>query len=398
MSQELTLDLDLDLTPPSEITGIKAADSSIGKDWALYLGDSCQVIQSIPDCSVDMSIHSPPFANLYIYSDSEADMGNCETTEEFLEHYKFLIREMLRIHVVGRVACVHCKDLPKYANRDDTAGLIDFPGQIVRAYEECGWSYHSRVTIWKCPVLERERTNNNGLLHKTAERDRSQLRQGMADFLLVFRKAPVGTLMSVKPVVGCEKDHEGRIIREGFIEPYVGELSPRKNDLHPSRFARKNNASEYSIDIWRRYADPAWFDLADPMHAAVTQLLPTLKPDQRELFERIVSELVGEKDSHHWVWWDIKQADVLNGKSTKSDQDEKHICPLQVDLIRRSVQIWSNPSEVIFTPFAGIGSELYGALLEDRRAVGIELKKSYFNTAITNCRVAEEKKRQRRLF
>ena len=370
MSTSIDLDLDqfdIDLNatvyPPSSresstmgegIKGIKAEQSTVGRDWALYLGDSCEVIQSIPDCSIDMSIHSPPFSSLYIYSDSEADMGNCKSNEEFIEHYEFLIREMLRIHVVGRVACVHCKDLPKYANRDDTAGLIDFPGMLIRAYENCGWSFHSRVTVWKCPVTERERTNNNGLLHKTACRDRSQLRQGMADYLLVFRKPPIGTLMSAKPVVGQKKDHESTIIRQGFIEPYVGELSPRKNGQHPSPFARKNNATDLSIDIWRRYAEPVWFD--------------------------------------------VDQTDVLNYEAATTEKDEKHICPLQVDLIRRSVQIWSNPEDVVFTPFAGIGSELYGSLLEGRRAVGIELKQSYFETAIRNCRIADEKRRQRRLF
>jgi len=409
------LDLDIDDLDAGDITepvsGIIAADSAYGPSWAMYRGDCCEVIQTIPDSSIDMSIHSPPFANLYIYSDSEADMGNCQTLDEFFEHYKFLIKEMNRVTVPGRLAVVHCKDLPKYANRDDTAGLIDFPGRIVEAYcgteaaeidtalrrierriykamkagdgsraarlqdsysklkldlqdfppeDDCGWSFHSRVTIWKCPVTERERTNNNGLLHKTATRDRSQLRQGMADYLLVFRKPPLGTLMSDKPVCGEERTAptfefpEGQLLRQGFIEPYIGDVSPRENNLHPSPFARKGNATDLSIDIWRRYAEP--------------------------------------------VWWDIDQTDVLNFKIARSDQDEKHICPLQLDLIRRAVSIWSNPDDVILSPFAGIGSEGYGSVIEGRRFVGIELKEGYFDVAQSNLKIADEKMAQKRLF
>lgn len=339
---------------------VKCEQAEHGQSWAIYQGDCCELIRDIPDASVDMSIHSPPFSNLYIYSDSDADMGNCANNAEFFEHYKYLIGELRRATVPGRVAAVHCKELPKYANRDDTAGLIDFPGMIITAYEACGWSFHSRVTIWKCPVTERERTNNNGLLHKTACRDRSQLRQGMADYLLVFRNPPEASLMSDKPVIGQERtapsiEHpDGELIRQGFIEPYVGSLSPRRNDLHPSPFARKNNATDLSIDIWRRYAEP--------------------------------------------VWWDIDQTDVLNFRVGRDSQDERHICPLQLDLIQRAVSIWSNPGDVVLSPFAGVGSEGYGSLLQGRKFIGFELKASYFETAIGNLKAADEKMKQGRLF
>lgn len=312
-----------------------------GDAWSLYQGDSCEVIRDFPDGSIDFCIHSPPFSNLYIYSDSDADMGNCADDAEFIEHYKFLIGELYRVMVSGRLVAVHCKDLPKYANRDDTAGLKDFPGDIIRAFEACGFSYHSRITIWKCPVTERERTNNNGLLHKTVLRDRSQLRQGMADYLLLFRKPPVGTLMSEKPV-GTD---------QGF-EYYVGpnELDPRHSSDHPSPYARKSRSQNPSIDIWRRYAEP--------------------------------------------VWWDIDQTDVLNYRLGRASEQERHICPLQLCLIERAVQIWSNPGDVVLTPFAGIGSELVGALRQNRRAVGIELKDSYFDRAVIEIRAAEEQLRQ----
>jgi DNA modification methylase len=327
-----------------------------GENWHLYNGDSCEVLKSIPDNSIDFGIHSPPFSNLYIYSDSEADLGNSANDEEFIEHYKFIIREMYRATVPGRLCAVHCKDLPKYANRDDTAGLKDFPGDIIRAFESCGWSYHSNVTIWKCPVVERERTNNNGLLHKTVKRDRSQIRQGMCDFLKVFRKPPQGTLMSDKPIIGKPRERVGddgatEYIATGFTE-YVGdpEIDPRYTDEHPSPYARKRSIGESpdtpSINIWRRYAEG--------------------------------------------VWWDICQTDVLNNwKQARSEKDERHICPLQLGLIERAVELWSMPGEVVFSPFAGIGSEGVGSLRRKRKFLGIELKPEYFNQACRNLKQAE---------
>lgn len=326
---------------------VNVVDQAFGEGWHMYLGDCVEVAKGLPDCSVDLCIHSPPFSNLYIYSDSEADMGNSESDAEFIEHYEFLIAELYRLTVTGRLCIVHCKDLPKYANRDETAGLKDFPGMIVQAFERHGWSYHSRVTIWKCPVVERERTNNNGLLHKTVLRDRSQLRQGMADYLLAFRKPPVGTLLSDNPI-----SEEG-----GFAE-FVGieEFDPRTTDSHKSPFARGRGSKKHSssIHVWRRYAEP--------------------------------------------VWWDIDQMDVLNYRTAKGDRDERHICPLQLGLIERCVQIWSLPDEVVFSPFAGIGSEGVGALRQGRKFVGIELKAEYFQHAKRNLENAERRHTSRGLF
>ncbi len=315
---------------------MQAINSRSGKNWAMLNGDCVKLTQQMPEKSVDFCIHSPPFANLYIYSDSEADMGNCATTEEFIAHYEYLIKELYRVTVVGRLCAVHCKDLPKYANRDDTTGLFDFPGMIIAAYERHGWSYHSRVTIWKCPVVERERTNNNGLLHKTVKRDSSQVRQGMADYLLVFRRPPVGTLMSDKPIV-----------RPNGILDYVGERDPRiENPLpHPSPYARKPS-SDPALAVWQRYADP--------------------------------------------VWWDIDQTNVLNYKHARSDKDEKHICPLQLDLVERAVDLWSDKGDVVFSPFAGIGSEGVGALRRGRKFLGQELKSSYYDSACAELTLLEK--------
>ena len=322
-----------------------------GKNWVLYCGDNVSLVKSLPDKSVDQVLFSPPFSNLYLYSDSDADMGNSADLDEFMRHYSYLLPDLLRVTVPGRVCVVHCKDLPKYANRDDTAGLIDFPGRLIRAHEEAGWSYHSRVTIWKCPVVERERTNNNGLLHGTVLRDRSQLRQGMADFLLIFRRPPGGgILMSDKPVTTD-------VIPGNGFEDYVGEVGPEDQDKHPSPHCRKSKSKhEYgtSIAIWRRYAEP--------------------------------------------VWWDINQTDVLNNYRQTGGNGERHICPLQLGLIERAVQIWSNPDEVVLSPFAGIGSEGVRALRMGRRFVGLELKPEYCEIASHNLKVAEEHKRHPTLF
>lgn len=269
-----------------------------GKNFHLYHGDCCEVIRGIPDNSIDFCIHSPPFSTLYIYSDSEADMGNSASNEEFLRHYAYLIRELFRVTVPGRLCAVHCKDLPKYQTRDGEAGLIDFPGMIIQEFESSGWTYHSHVTIWKCPVTERERTNNHGLLHKTICRDSSGVRQGMADYLLVFRKNTTGALLSEKPVArprGLQ-----RYIGDPRFDPLMG------SDWHPSPYARTGKRAallaadpddsdgdraslDRSILIWRRYAEP--------------------------------------------VWWDIDQTDVLNFKVATTAQDEKHICLARGSLV-----------------------------------------------------------------
>lgn len=328
---------------------MKAINEQHGSDWTMYHGDCVDVVRQMPDCSIDFGIHSPPFANLFIYSDSEADMGNCATTEEFIQHYEFLISELYRTTVVGRLCSVHCKDLPKYANRDDTTGLFDFPGMIVRAFEKSGWSFHSRVTVWKCPVVERERTNNNGLLHKTIKRDSSQVRQGMADYLLTFRKPPAGTLMSDKPIV-----------RPNGITEYVGEEDPRRGHVpkmegfhevpkpvpHPSPYSR-TPSNDPALAIWQRYAEP--------------------------------------------VWWDIDQMDVLNYRNARTERDERHICPLQLGLIERAVELWSNPGDVVLSPFGGVGSEGVGSLRRGRKFVGVELKSEYFDSACRNLANAERK-------
>jgi DNA modification methylase len=306
---------------------VQVLNQESSDNWTAYHGDCCEVTKGLPDNSIDLSVYSPPFFSLYVYSDSMCDMGNCNDMAEFMEHYGILLRELYRVTVPGRISAVHCKDLPMYLNRDGAAGLVDFPGKIIAAHEAAGWTYHSRVTIWKCPVTERERTNNHGLLHKTVCKDSSAIRQGMADYMLMFRKSGE-TLMSDKPIA-----------RPNGFTRYVGDPAddPRTTDSHPSPYARKAHAKLQSIDIWRRYAEP--------------------------------------------VWWDIDVTDVLNFKLGRDSGDERHICPLQKGVIRRCVELWSNPGDVVFTPFMGVGSEAVVAVEEGRKAIGIELKESYYKLA-----------------
>ncbi len=258
---------------------MQVLDQEVTANWTAYRGDCCEVIKGIPDSSIDLTVCSPPFAQLYVYSDSQCDMGNCSDMEEFFVHYSYLLRELYRVTVPGRISAVHCKDLPMYLNRDGAAGLVDFPGKIIAAHEAAGWTFHSRVTIWKCPVTERERTNNHGLLHKTVCKDSSAIRQGMADYMLMFRKSGE-TLVSDKPIA-----------RPNGFTRYVGDPAddPRTTDSHPSPYARKAHAKLQSIDIWRRYAEP--------------------------------------------VWWDIDVTDVLNFKLGRDNGDERHICLARDSLV-----------------------------------------------------------------
>lgn len=352
----------LELTKPE-------TDEASGKNWRLLLGDCVERIQDLPDNSVDFAIDSPPFSNLYTYSDSEADMGNSENDDEFFEHYKFLIAHAYRVMRPGRLYAVHCKDLPAYMNRDGAAGLRDFAGDIIRAftefdkpnaeeYEIAGktlteylrdleiwkaqapkWQYHSRVTIWKDPVIEMQRTKNHGLLHKNFVKEANACRQGMADYLIVFRKWGL----------------EGQVpvTQNRQIGDYIGTEPPTSADInvvYGNRTPEMNN----SIVTWQKYASP--------------------------------------------VWADIDQTNVLNYKLAKENDDQKHICPLQLDVIARAIDLWTNKGDLVMSSFAGVGSEGHEALRLGRKFVGFELKRTYFNHAIKHLEQAEKLTGQRTLF
>lgn len=273
--------------------------------FKMILGDSVEEIKKIDYNSVGFTIFSPPFSNLYIYSDSLRDMGNNKNDDEFFEHFRFIIPDLLRITIPGRLCSIHCKDLVNYKGRDGASGIRDFPGTIIREMEAAGWQYHSRVTIWKDPVLEMQKTKSHGLLYKQLRKDASYSRQGLPDYILTFRKW----------------SDEG--------------------DPAPINWKTKEN---FELEKWQRYASP--------------------------------------------VWADIQQTNVLNCRLAREDNDEKHICPLQLDVIERCLELWTNPGDIVFSPFAGIGSEGYVALKMGRRFVGIELKEEYFKNAIDNLRMA----------
>jgi hypothetical protein len=314
------------------LTDIPKSHKRHSESWTMWHGDCVEVASRLPTDSIHFSVFSPPFSNLYIYSDSICDMGNSSNDDEFFGQFKYLIRELFRLTINGRLCAVHCKDLPAYKGRDGAAGLVDFPGRIIQAFEEERWQYHSRVTIWKDPVTEMQRTKNHGLLHKQLCKDSAASRQGMADYLVVFRKWDGDEFPA--PVTGDSR--EVRFSPENH--PYVGESGPESFDT----------ARDYSIQVWQRYASPVWFD--------------------------------------------INQTKVLQGrKNATSPEDEKHICPLQLDVIERAIQLWTNHGDVVFSPFAGLGSEGYVAVQCGRKFVGIELKESYFKAACSNLEVAEQK-------
>jgi DNA modification methylase len=285
---------------------IEALDHAEGRDWAWYHGDCVPVARQLPDRSVDLVLYSPPFSSLYTYGDSDRDMGNVEDDAKFFEHYGYLVKELHRVMRPGRLCAVHCKELVNYKNRDGKAGLRDFPGELVRMHLAAGFAYHSRITIWKDPVIEMQRTKAHGLLYKQLRDDSTFSRQGMAEYVLVFRRWP-------------ENEEE---------EQHIVKVSHTKES--------------FSLDQWQRWASP--------------------------------------------VWDDIRQTRVLNVEIARDDKDEKHMCPLQLDVIERACVLWSNEGETVFSPFGGIGSEGVGALRLHRKFVGVELKRRYWEVGRENLR------------
>lgn len=282
---------------------MKVLDSYITDRAALYNGDSAEVMEGLKSESIDFSIFSPPFEDLYTYSDSPRDLGNCRSTKEFYEQFKYIVDNLFRILKDGRLVAIHCMDLPTTKSTDGFIGVKDFPGELIRLFQSSGFIYHSRITIWKDPVVAMQRTKALGLLHKQIKKDSSMCRQGLADYVIVMRK-------------------------------------PGENQ---ERITHTNES--FPVDKWQNYASP--------------------------------------------VWMDIKQSNTLNRTSARDSRDEKHICPLQLDVIERCVELWTNPSDVVFTPFLGIGSEAYQSIKMGRKAIGIELKPSYFKQAVINCKNAE---------
>lgn len=271
----------------------------VDDEMALYNGDSAEVLKGIPDDSIHFMIYSPPFASLYVYSNSERDLGNCKTLSEFYTQFEYIVKELYRCLMPGRLMAVHCMNLPTTKGRDGFIGIQDFRGDLIKLFESVGFHYHSEVCIWKDPVVQMQRTKALGLLHKQIKKDSAMIRQGLAEYLVVMRK---------------------------------------QGD-NPEPISHTNET--FPVSEWQKYASP--------------------------------------------VWMDINPSDTLQSKSCREEKDEKHICPLQLSVIRRAIDLWSNPGETVLTPFMGIGSETYVALERERKAIGIELKSSWFEQAVRNC-------------
>jgi len=327
---------------------MKVLNQALGNNWVLYQGDCCEVIKGIPDNSIHYSIFSPPFASLYTYSNSERDMGNSKNDNEFAVHFKFLVDELFRVMMPGRLISIHCMDIPAMKERDGYIGLKDFPGDIIRVFQSVGFIYHSRTVIWKDPLIEATRTKALGLMHKQVVKDSAMCRNGLPDYLITVRKPG--------------KNPEPIAHPNGF-ESFVGENEPEAPKKEPSLLhkdaARKKIAivkkgPVYSHQVWRRYASP--------------------------------------------VWMDIDQTNTLQKESAREEADERHICPLQLDVIERGLVLYTNPGDTVLSPFAGIGSEGFVAIKTGRRFVGIELKGSYYNQAVLNLQRAEKEKEQPTLF
>lgn len=300
--------------------------------YALYNGDCIEVMGTFPDACVHLSVYSPPFGAkngaLYQYSSSDQDLSNNDNYEAFFAHYAFVVRELHRLTMPGRMTAVHCTDIPSGNTGNDS--LIDFPGDIIRLHEQEGWRYVARYSVWKEPLEVRNRTMTKSLAHKTIVDDSSKCSVASADYLLVFRRGGENPVPIAHPV--------------GLMQ-YAGERIPPA-DLQKYRgWTGKQTENRYSHWIWRQYASAFWDD--------------------------------------------IRLSRVLPFRAARDAEDEKHVHPLQLDVVDRCVTLWSNPGETVLTPFAGVGTEVYSPLLLGRRGIGIELKPSYFRQAVRNCQAGE---------
>jgi len=332
--------------------------------WAMYNADCVPFTSKLPSNSIDFTLYSPPFGNLYVYSAHAADMGNVANDDEFIEAYMFLVHELHRVMRPGRLVTVHCKDLVNYENRDGMAGLRDFSGALIEAHRKAGFSYHSRITIWKDPVIEMQRTKAHGLLYKSLRGDSSRSRVGLPEYLLLFRKWP-----------------------ESKDDPNIVPVT--------------HTYDSFPLLRWQEWASPIWKSTATEFdEAQIEKLLewhapPDWKPGASE--EEQLKQLL---TWHGPIWPDINQTNVLNVRQARDDRDEKHICPLQLDVCERAIKLWSNPGEVVYSPFGGIGSEPYTAVLHGRKGLACELKEKYWEHAVKNLGIAEQEARgiQGKLF
>lgn len=287
-------------------------DCSIGDQWKIYLGDSCEIIKLIDKESIGLSMFSPPFSSLYTYSNSQRDMGNSKTDDEFMTHFGFLVKELYRITMPGRMVAFHCMNLPVSKEKSGFIGIRDFRGDLIRLFQEHGFIFHSEVCIWKDPVIAMQRTKALGLLHKQIKKDSCMSRMGIPDYVIAMRK-------------------------------------PGDN---PVRVTHTND--DFPVNLWQKWASP--------------------------------------------IWDDIDPGDTLQHRSAREHDDERHICPLQLEVIRRCLFMWSKPGDTVFSPFAGIGSEGFEAVKNKRKFIGCELKESYYKQAVANMQISEKERESELLF
>jgi DNA modification methylase len=312
-------------------------DQHINGKYAIYNGDCIEVMASLPDEVIHFSIYSPPFGGLYHYSSSERDLSNCRDYQEFFEHYAFDVREIARLTLPGRMTAVHCMDVP--SGNSGTDYLIDFPGDIIRLHEKEGWKYVARYAVWKEPLGVRNRTMAKNLAHKTIVDDSSRCTVASADYMVVFRRKGENPIPITHPV--------------GLTE-YYGERQPPAELIKYRGWSGNQIENRYSHWIWRQYASAFWDD--------------------------------------------VRIGNVLPFKESKDEDDEKHVHPLQMDVINRALTLWTNPGETVLTPFMGVGSEVYCAVRQNRRGIGMELKPSYYKQSLKNIEQAKETAEQEVLF
>lgn len=312
---------------------MKALNQESGTNWTLINGDCVEALAGLPNDSIDLSVFSPPFPGMYAYSNSPRDMGNTKSIDDMMIHFKFLMPELLRVIKPGRLCCIHLCQLTAMLNRDGYIGLKDYRGRIIGDMTDVGWVFAGEVTIDKNPQIQATRNKERGLMFKTLATDSSLMRMALADYLIYFRK----------PGQNEEK------VRAGISQKY------------------KNPNGWITEEEWIEWAAPVWYR--------------RVATDGR----RHVSNYPGAHQSTDG----IMETDVLNVAEARDDKDERHLCPLQLGVIERAVKLWSNPGDIVLSPFAGIGSEGYVSLQLGRKFVGVELKPSYFNVAVRNLKSTE---------
>tara|TARA_R110001592_G_C13145506_1_gene747695 strand:+ start:1473 stop:2495 length:1023 start_codon:yes stop_codon:yes gene_type:complete len=323
-------------------------DQLVTDEYAIYNGDCMSVMPTLEDESIDLSVYSPPFAGLYNYSSSENDFSNCESKEQFLEQYEYLIKEVARVTKKGRITAVHCTDV-----FDNTCRLWDFPNEIIRLHTKYGFEYRNRITIWKEPLKVRMRTMVQSLMHKFIVEDSTKCFTAMPDYVLIFTK---------------KGENQVPVTHPNGLSKYFGEIPILPNILRAWNNANKTDLNE--DELWE-YLNKNFKDHKDPKSNKLSHYI----------WQRYASS----------VWDDIRIDNVLPFRDSREEDDEKHVHPLQLDVIDRIVEMYSNKGEVVLTPFMGVGSEVYSPVSLGRKAIGIELKDSYFKQAKINLSLTKER-------